>query len=387
MTPIDQIAAAADEFVAIRRDLHAHPELGLEETRTSALVAERLAAWGYTVTTRVAKTGVVGTLARGSSRKAIGIRADMDALPIQEETGAPYASRNPGLMHACGHDGHTTMLLAAARALAERSRFDGTVHLIFQPAEENFGGARLMIEDGLFERFPVDAVFGLHNEPGQPAGRLGFKPGPICGSIDEVQVTLRGVGGHGAAPDLARDPIVAGASLVMALQTIVSRNVDPRDVGNITVGAFQAGHVCNVIPETAWMTMGLRAFTPEVRALLARRVREITEGTAATFGMTAEINAIEGYPVTVNDPAMTDFARKVGLDLLGPDAVWDIERPFAGGEDFSFMLEHRPGSFMILGQGEHVKSLHNPGYDFNDATIPVGAGYWVELAERFLKAA
>jgi hippurate hydrolase len=386
MTIHGNIAANADTFVALRRDLHSHPELGLEEVRTSGIVASLLEGWGYRVTTGIAKTGVVGTLTNGTSRRSIGIRADMDALPIVEETGLPYASRTPGLMHACGHDGHTSMLLAAARYLAETRNFNGTVHLIFQPAEENFGGARIMMDEGLFMHFPCDAIFGLHNIPGFAENRLGFHPGPFMASVEEIQVTLIGKGGHGAEPHLTNDPIVAGASLIMALQTIVSRNINPLDVGIVTVGGLKAGEVCNVIPERAWMTIGVRAFSREVRATLVRRLREIVHGQASTFGMTAEIVEVPGYPVLVNDPAMTDFARAVGVGLLGEENVEDLTRPTSGGEDFAFFLEKRPGTFFLLGQGTETdrKGLHHPGFDFNDRTLVTGASFWCALVERFL---
>jgi hippurate hydrolase len=378
-----ELAPHLDSLVALRHDLHTHPEIGLEETRTSAIVARELAAAGFQVTTGIAKTGVVGTLKLGSSRRAIGIRADIDALPIHEATGLPYASRTPGTMHACGHDGHTAMLLGAARLIAQRQQFDGTLHLIFQPAEENYGGARLMVEDGLLTRFACDQMFALHNEPGQPIGQLGFRPGPIMAAVEQVQITLTGKGGHGASPQDTIDPVVAGASLVMALQSIVARNVDPLAAAVITVGCLKAGAVCNVIPETAFLDIGIRYFDKAVGDLLRSRINACAHGQAASFGVTAECAWMNGYPVTVNDAAATALARSVGAATFGEAAIVDIAKPFLGSEDFSFILEQRPGSYLMLGNGDS-RGLHNDGYDFNDAALPYGAVYWTALAERAL---
>lgn len=383
------IARYADELVTLRRDLHAHPEIGLEEHRTSRIVAEQLESLGYRVVTGLGGTGVVGTLSVGSGRRSVALRADMDALPIEEETNLPYASRHPGRMHACGHDGHTTTLLAAARYLAETRRFDGTVHLIFQPAEENRGGAKLMIDDGLFTRFPCDAVFGMHNMPGLEEGRFGFRPGPFFAGVDAIDIVLKGRGGHGAMPHQAADPVVAGASLVMALQTIVSRNVDPIEPAIVTVGMFRSGAVCNIIPETARLSIGARAFSPEVLALLRRRIGELAKAQAESFGLEAEIELDVGYPVLVNDPATTAFARAAAAAFAGEAAVSDLERPYPVGEDFAFMAEARPATYFVIGQGtgDHVRPLHNPGYDFNDRMLVPGAAFWGALAERFLAAA
>ncbi|MEY9782485.1 M20 aminoacylase family protein [Sinorhizobium fredii] len=380
------IGNALPELVAIRRDLHAHPELGLEERRTSAYIAGHLEALGYTVTTGLAKTGVVGTLRNGTGPRSIGIRADIDALPIHEETGLDYASRTPGLMHACGHDGHTAMLLGAARALAERRNFNGTVHLIFQPAEENFGGAKIMIDEGLFDQFPCDAVFALHNEPNLPFGQFALREGPIGAAVDEARITVHGRGGHGAEPQETADPIVCGASIVMALQTIVSRNIHPMDPTVVTVGAFHAGSASNIIPERAEIVVGIRSFDPAVRDELERRIRMIAEAQAASFGMRATVNYQRSYDATINHKAETDFVRDLAIRFAGVGKVVDPARPYMGSEDFAYMLKERPGTYFFLGSrvtGEE-KPLHHPGYNFNDDLLPIGAAFWTELAEAYL---
>lgn len=377
---------AMPELVAIRHDLHAHPELGLEETRTSAFIARHLAELGYEVTTGLAKTGVVGTLRNGSGSRSIGIRADIDALPILEETGLDYASKTSGLMHACGHDGHTTMLLGAARALAERRNFDGTIHLIFQPAEENFGGAKIMMDEGLFEKFPCDAVFALHNEPGLPFGQFALREGPIMAAVDEARITVHGRGGHGAEPQETADPIVCGASIIMALQSIVSRNIHPMDPSVVTVGAFHAGSASNIIPERAEIVVGIRSFDPGVRDELERRIRMIAEAQATSFGMRATVDYQRSYDATINHKAETDFVRDLAVRFAGADKVVDLERPFMGSEDFAYMLQERPGTYFFLGSkvsGEE-KPLHHPAYNFNDDLLPIGAAFWTELAEAYL---
>jgi hippurate hydrolase len=382
----EQVAAALPEMVALRRRIHQHPELAFEEHATSSLVAERLAAWGYAVHRGLGGTGVVGTLRSGHGTKAIGLRADMDALPITEATGLPYASRHPGRMHACGHDGHTATLLAAARVLAQSRAFSGTLHLIFQPAEEGPGGAQRMIDDGLFERFPCDAVFALHNAPGQPVGTLAFRSGPALASADRAVITLRGTGGHGAMPHHAHDPIVAGSSLVMALQSIVARNVDPLAPAVVTVGLFQAGTANNVIPGTATLELSVRALDRDVRALLRRRIHELAQAQAASLGVQAEVVYEDGYPVLVNTPAETAFAQQVAVELLGPGRVRLDQPAVMGSEDFAFMLERRPGCYFFLGNGDGEGScmVHNPGYDFNDAAMETGAAFWALLVQRFL---
>jgi hippurate hydrolase len=383
------LTAQADEFVAVRRDIHQHPELAFEEHRTSDLVALRLAQWGYTVTRGLGGTGVVGQLRRGSGTKALGLRADMDALPIREATGLAHASCHDGVMHACGHDGHTAMLLAAARHLAKSSDFSGTLNLIFQPAEEGGGGALRMMDDGLFEQFPCDAVFAMHNMPGVPQGRLVLREGAAMASSDYATVTLTGVGGHGAMPHRAVDPVVAAASIVMALQSVVSRNIDPLQMAVVTVGALNAGKANNVIPQTATLEISVRALDREVRAKLEQRIKALIGAQAESFDVKAQIDWRPGYAVLVNAPAETAFAREVALELVGPDRVTLQGPAVPGSEDFAFMLERVPGSYVLIGNGDGDSAgacmVHNPGYDFNDANLPVGAAYWVLLAERFLR--
>lgn len=376
----------APEFVGVRRDLHRHPELGLAETRTSQLIADRLQAWGYEVHRGLATTGVVGTLRRGQGGKRLGLRADMDALPIQEASGKPWSSVHEGVMHACGHDGHSAMLLAAARYLAERGEFSGTLHLIFQPAEEHPGGARLMIEQGLFDLFPCDAIFAMHNMPGTEQGRLLFREGPAMASSDDVTITISGTGGHGAMPHLATDPVVAAASIVMALQTIVSRNVEPQQTAIITVGAIHAGRANNVIPARATLELSVRSLNPEVRDLLQTRITALVKAQAESFGLTALVDYKRDYPVLVNTPKETGFARQVAVELLGHEQVTAQSPALTGSEDFAFMLEHCPGSYLQIGNGAGEGScmVHNPGYDFDDDNIAVGSAYWVLLAERYL---
>lgn len=374
------------EVLATRHHLHRFPEIGLSEFKTSDYVAEQLTALGYEVTRGLAKTGVVATLRNGSSERSIGIRADFDALPILEETGLPYASEIPGVMHACGHDGHTAMLLGAAKILAERRNFDGVIHLIFQPAEENFGGARIMIEDGLFDRFPCDAVFALHNDPDIPFGHFALREGPIMAAVDECKITVNGRGGHGAEPQSTADPIVCGASIVMALQTIVSRNIHPLDPTVITVGGFHAGAASNVIPERAEMVLSIRSFDPDVRDQLERRIRAIAEGQAASYGMGVTIDYQRGYDPTINHKDETDFVRDLAVSFAGQDKVYDLPRPMMGSEDFAYMLAKRPGTYFFLGTQRTPDDppLHHPRYDFNDDILPVGTTFWVELAERYL---
>ena len=386
------LVAQADTFVALRRDLHRHPELGFEELRTSALVAEKLSEWGYAVTRGVGGTGVVGQLRRGTGQRRLGLRADMDALPIQEATGLPHASSHAGLMHACGHDGHTAMLLAAAKHLAEHGQFDGTLNLIFQPAEEGLGGAKKMMEDGLFERFPCDAIFAMHNMPGFPRGQLLLREGATMASSENITITLQGQGGHGAMPHVAIDPVVAGAAIVMGLQTIVARNVPPLHMAVITVGAFQAGEANNVIPQTATLKLSVRSLDRAVRQLLNRRIRELVEAQAHSYGCQATVDFQGGYPVLVNTQPETEFARQVALELLGADQVVLQTAPLTGSEDFAFMLEQVPGSYLFIGNGDAASGghgacmVHNPNYDFDDGNIAIGSAYWVRLTERFLSA-
>ena len=385
---LDALQARVGEFVSLRRDIHRHPELAFEEHRTSALVADKLEGWGYTVHRGLGGTGVVGTLKRGRGPRRLGLRADMDALPIDEASGAEWRSQRPGLMHACGHDGHTAMLLAAARNLAEEGRFDGTLNLIFQPAEEGGGGALRMMADGLFDAHPCDAIFAMHNMPGIPQGRLVLREGAAMASSDYATITLTGIGGHGALPQHTADPVVAAASLVMALQTVVSRNVDPLQAAVVTVGALNAGRANNVIPATATLELSVRALDREVRALLEKRIKALVQAQAESFGVRADVAWRSGYAVLVNTPAETEFARQVALELLGPAHVTLQGPPLTGSEDFAFMLERVPGSYLFIGNGDAPGTcmVHHPGYDFDDANIAVGSAFWVKLAERFLGA-
>ncbi len=392
---LDALHAQAGEFIDLRRDIHCHPELAFEEQRTAALVAHKLESWGYAVEHGVGGTGVVGTLVRGDGPRRLGIRADMDALPIDEATGLEWASSHPNVMHACGHDGHTAMLLAAARFLAERGRFNGTLHLIFQPAEEGGGGALRMMEDGLFERHPCDAIFAMHNMPGVAQGHLVFRDGAAMASSDYATVRLQGVGGHGAMPHKAADPLVAAASIVMALQTVVSRNVDPLQMAVVTVGALHAGKANNVIPAGATLELSVRALDREVRATLEQRIKALVTAQAESFGVRAQVDWRSGYAVLVNTPAETAFARKVALELLGAERVTLHGPAIPASEDFSFMLEKLPGCYVLIGNGDNgyeegnhlgACSVHNPHYDFNDQCLAIGAAYWVALAERFLKS-
>ncbi|MBN8507545.1 MAG: amidohydrolase [Burkholderiales bacterium] len=386
---LDYMRAHAAEFVTVRRQIHQNPELGFEEHATSALVAERLTAWGYEVERGLGRTGVVGRLRRGDGARTIGLRADMDALPIEEKTGLAYRSGRPGIMHACGHDGHTAILLGAAKYLAEEGCFSGTLNLIFQPAEEGLGGATRMIDDGLFDKYPCDAVFAMHNAPGFAQGHLGFRTGPTLASSDYATVTLTGVGGHGAMPHQAADPIVAAATLVLALQTIVSRNADPMQAAIVTIGAIHSGNANNVIPQTAVLEISVRALDREVRTLIERRLKTIVTAQAESFGVRAQIDYRKGYAVLVNTPAETEFARRIGLELVGAGHVVAEAPASTGSEDFAFMLEKRPGCYLFIGNGagdEHgACMIHNPGYDFNDGNLPIGAAYWALLAESWLQ--
>ncbi|MFN9450278.1 MAG: M20 aminoacylase family protein [Rubrivivax sp.] len=377
-------------MIAIRRQIHERPELAYEEHATADLVAERLARWGYEVHRGLGGTGVVGTLRLGSSARRIGLRADMDALPIAETSGKPWASKVFGKMHACGHDGHTAMLLSAARHLAATRQFDGTLHMVFQPAEEGLAGARKMIEDGFFDLFPCDAMFGMHNAPGKPAGKFQAIPGFAMASSDTCIIRVLGKGGHGAMPHLAVDPVVVGSSIVMALQTIVARNVPSLQMGIVTVGAFLAGDAPNVIPGTAELRLTVRAFNPDIRNLLERRIGEIARAQAESYGARAEVDYQRRYPVLHNHSQETAFCEQVVRDWLGEDAVLPSTEPITGSEDFAFFLEKVPGCYIFIGNGEGEEGgcmVHNPAYDFNDRVLSTGASYWVRLAETWLKAA
>jgi hippurate hydrolase len=387
MAIVNRIGDFQDEMTAWRRDLHAHPELGFNERRTSAFVAAKLHEFGFDeVHTGMAKTGVVGVLKAGGGQGSIALRADMDALPIQETTGRAYASTVPGKMHACGHDGHTTMLLGAARYLAETRNFDGTVYFIFQPAEEQDGGGRVMVEEGLFERFPAPRVFGLHNWPRAPLGTFGMRPGPIMAAADRVQIRLTGQGGHGAMPHLCRDPMVAGAQIVMALQTVVARNLDPVAQGVISITQFHGGEADNVIPQEATLRGTIRSFAPDVRDLLERRVGEIARNVAEAHQVSAAITYTHGYPPTVNSEAETELAAAAAADVVGEDRVDRAVAPVMGAEDFAYMLEQKPGAYIFMGVGDDdaAPMLHSPDYDFNDEALPYGASYWARLVEQQL---
>ncbi|CAG4895975.1 M20 aminoacylase family protein [Paraburkholderia saeva] len=386
---IADIVESADRFTKLRRDIHAHPELGFDVTRTADIVAKNLREWGYRVETGIGRSGVVAQLTNGSGTRRIGLRADMDALPVVENTGLPWESQHHGHMHACGHDGHTAMLLAAAEYLAKTRHFDGTVNLIFQPNEENLCGAPAMIEDGLFERFPCDAVYAMHNAPGIPVGKVLAVSGPMTSSSDRVDITLKGVGGHGAMPHHTKDPVVAAAAIVMAVQTIVSRNVDPGESCVVSTGILKAGTTFNVIPETAEITLNVRAKSPGARDLIEQRIREIVTTQAAVFGVEANIEYVRLVPVLVNHPNETRFFQQVLVDLLGEENVlMSLPRGGNGSEDFAWMLEAVPGCYIAIGNGVgewHGCHVHNPGYDFNDEAIPVGASIWVRLVETYLK--
>jgi hippurate hydrolase len=385
---LDAIRAVEEEMVAIRHQIHAHPETAYEEFATSDLVAERLQRWGYEVHRGLGGTGVVGTLRVGSSTRRIGLRADMDALPIAETSGKPWASKVFGKMHACGHDGHTAMLLSAARHLAATRNFDGILHVVFQPAEEGLAGARKMLEDGFLELFPCDAMFGMHNMPGLRAGQFAAVPGFAMASGDTCYIKVRGTGGHGAMPHHAVDAVVAASSIVMALQTIVSRNVNPLHTGIISVGAFHAGDAPNVIPDVVDLSLTVRAFRPDVRDLLERRINEIAQAQAAVYGASAEVNYIRRYPVLNNDAQQTAFCQQVIRDWLGDDGLHAQAEPVSASEDFAFFLEKVPGCYVNIGNGvgsEGGCMVHNPGYDFNDQVLSTGATYWVKLTEAYLQ--
>ena len=393
MKLIESILADAPAIAAMRRDIHAHPELCFEEERTSELIARALADWGIEVHRGLGKTGVVGIVRGGSSARAVGLRADIDALPMTEHNRFDHASRHPGRMHACGHDGHTAMLLAAAKHLAANRHFDGSVVLVFQPAEEGGGGAREMIADGLFERFPMEAIFGAHNWPGLAVGQFALAPGPVFASSNDFQITLSGKGAHGAMPNLGIDPVPAACQMVQAFQTIVTRNKRPLDTAVISVTMIHAGEATNVIPDTCTLGGTARTFTPEVLDLVERRMKAVAEATAAAFECGVEFQFKRNYPPTINHAAETDFARELLAEVVGPGNVLPFE-PTMGAEDFSYYLQHKPGCYFLIGNGDggHRAGghglgpcmLHNPSYDFNDELIPLGATAWVRLAEKWL---
>lgn len=378
-----------EELREIRHQIHENPELGLQEFKTSALVAEKLRQWGYEVEQGLATTGVVATLKVGDGEESIGLRADMDALPIYENSGKPWASKHPGLMHACGHDGHTTILLGAARYFAETRRFNGTLRLIFQPAEEMINGGEIMVKEGLFDRFPCDVIFGMHNMPGLPVGKFFFQPGALMASMDQFHITVRGCGGHGAIPHKAIDPVLVAAHITTALQSIVSRNVDPLEAAVITVGSIVAGEAANVIPDSAEMKISVRSLSRDTRQLLLTRIPALAQAQAASFGATAEVTHVNGTPVLVNDEEMARFAWQVACKTFGEDRAEFGIKPLMGSEDFSFMLEAQPkGGFLLFGNGDVGEGscmVHNPGYDFNDASLVPASSYWGALVEAWLQ--
>ena len=385
---LPEVAAIAQDMLALRHDLHAHPELAYEEHRTGDIVAARLTEWGYEVHRGLGDTGVVGQLQCGQGGKRLGLRADMDALPIRETTGLPYASQHDGKMHACGHDGHTATLLAAAKVIAERKdQLNGTINLIFQPAEEGHGGAQKMVDQGLFELFPCDALYAFHNEPGYPAGQFGFRSGVMYSSSDTAIITIRGKGGHGAMPHVAVDPIVVASHLVLALQTIRSREIDPNDMAVVTIGAIHAGDAPNVIPETCELRVTIRARCPEVRQQLRERITAMAHAQAAVHRATAEVNYKWRYPPVMNDVAATDFAVDVAREFLGDEWLIPDLQPLQASDDFAIMLNVVPGNYFIVGNGvgEGGCMVHNAAYDFNDNLLPVTASYWVKLAEAYLR--
>jgi hippurate hydrolase len=386
---IENVAQFHGELTNWRRDIHAHPELGFEEHRTSDLVAEKLAEFGYEVFRGIGRTGVVGRLRTGTSARSIGLRADMDALPIEEKTNLAYSSRHEGRMHACGHDGHTTMLLGAARHLAETRNFDGTLHLIFQPAEEGLGGGQAMVEDGLFERFPCDAIFGMHNRPGLAVGKFQIRTGPMMAGGAYFDITITGRGAHGARPESGIDPVVVASHITTALQTVVSRNVRPLDTAVLSVTQIHAGDAYNVIPEQAFIRGTARAFDANTLALIEQSMGRIASGIASGFGATAEVDFRALFPPLVNDAAETEFIADTAAELVGADNVNRNGNPVMASEDFSFMLARRPGAYIQIGNGDAAGGceVHNPGYDFNDAALPFGASLFVRLVERKLPVA
>jgi amidohydrolase len=387
MPIVNRIADLHPEVAAWRRDLHAHPELRYAVHRTAGFVAEQLKAFGCDeVAAGIGETGVVGVIRgeRGAG-KGIGLRADMDALPIQEANDLPYKSTAPGKMHACGHDGHTAMLLGAAKYLAETRNFAGTAVVIFQPAEEGGAGARAMIRDGLMDRFPIDEVYGMHNLPGLPVGKFALRSGPIMASADTIEIAIEGVGGHAARPHLAVDPVLVGAQIVNAVQSVVSRNVDPLDSAVVSICMFQAGNTDNVIPQTALLRGTARSLSPAVRDLLEQRLRRMVEGTAQIHGAKATLAYQRGYPVLANHARQAAFAASIAANVVGRDKVEEDMPPVMGAEDFAYMLQARPGAFVFVGNGD-TAGLHHPAYDFNDDIIPIGASYWVRLVETALAA-
>ena len=394
MNLIEPILADAAAVTAIRRDIHAHPELCFQEVRTADVIAKALTDWGIPIHRGLGTTGVVGIVKNGTSSRAVGLRADIDALPMTEHNTFAHASKHVGKMHACGHDGHTAMLLAAAKHLATNRNFDGTVYLVFQPAEEGGGGAREMIKDGLFEQFPMEAMFGAHNWPGIPVGAFAVKPGPMMASSNEFTVTIRGKGSHAALPHLGIDPVPVAAQMVMAFQTIITRNRRPIDPGVISVTMIHAGEATNVVPDSCQMRGTVRTFSMETLDLIEQRMQQVAEHTCAAFGASCEFQFTRNYPPTVNHPAETAFVQRVLADVVGAENIQDFE-PTMGAEDFSYFLQAKPGCYFMIGNGDGAHRegghglgpcmLHNPSYDFNDELIPLGATAWVRIAEEWLR--
>jgi amidohydrolase len=388
MPIVNRVAALQDEITAWRRDLHAHPELGFDVHRTAGIVAEKLKSFGCDeVVPGIGRTGVVGVIRgrKATSGKVMGLRADMDALPIEEITGLPYKSRIGGKMHACGHDGHTAMLLGAAKYLSETRNFDGTAVVIFQPAEEGEGGGREMVKDGMMERFGIGEVYGMHNTPDLPIGQFAIRSGPIMAAADKLRIDIEGTGAHAAKPHLGIDTVLVGAQLVNQLQSIVSRGVDPLDSAVVSICTFKAGETDNVIPQTALLLGTVRTLRAETRDFVERRVGEIVEGTAKLYGAKAKLTYRRNYPITSNHEQQTGFAAAVAAEVVGSPNVDTDVAPLMGAEDFSFMLEKRPGAFIFVGNG-NTAGLHHPAYDFNDEAIPVGTSYWVRLVETAMPA-
>ena len=393
MQLIESILADAATIAKLRRDIHAHPELCFKEQRTSDLIAKTLTGWDIPVHRGLGTTGVVGILKRGASKRAVGLRADIDALPITERNTFAHASTHAGKMHACGHDGHTAMLLAAAKHLSRHGEFDGTVYLVFQPAEEGGGGAREMIKDGLFEKFPMEAIFGAHNWPGMAVGQIGVRSGPIFASSNEFKITVRGKGAHAALPHSGIDPVPIACQMVQAFQTIVARNIKPVDTAVVSVTMIHAGEATNVIPESCELQGTVRTFTTEALDLIERRMGEIAEHTCAAFGATCDFEFVRNYPPVVNHVAETEFVRSTVADVIGAGNVLECE-PTMTAEDFSYFLQAKPGCYFLIGNGDGAHrtlghgmgpcTLHNPSYDFNDDLIPLGATMWVRLAEVWL---
>lgn len=383
----NRIADFHEDLVATRRDIHAHPELGFEEHRTSDIVAKQLESWGIEVHRNIATTGLVGVLkGTGNSGRTIGLRADMDALPMDEEADPLYKSINKGKMHACGHDGHTTMLLGAARYLAETRNFDGTVHFIFQPAEEGGGGGRVMVEEGLFDRFNCDTVWGMHNSPNLPAGTLATRPGPMMAAVDTAKITVHAKGSHAAQPHMAKDPIAIAVQLYSSIQTIISRNVDPIKSAVISITMFHAGSAHNVIAQSAEMCATIRTFDADIRSLVEARIRDVCSGIEKMHDVTIELEYEKGYPATVNHEKETAIAMDIAREVVDPAMIDADIAPTMGGEDFSYMLEQRPGAFIWIGGGktDNDPGLHHPEYDFNDEVLTLGASFWSKLVETEL---